>query len=334
MLSNAPAQLDAVPDIFPRLIDRARLNGELLHRRSVQLARRLCNRCRRRWPSIFTRRGSQPTATTSFSMRSISITASRMDDARDPMGAISAFRESIRLKPDFSPPYINLGRSLEDIGQAGSAGQPEWMTLIGKVNVYAVNGEALAHKLTAMHQAARVLKISPRQRCRGRRNCCGEMLNLDPPSRRSGATLDLAASAASQMAEFLAFLGRNGSAQRDLVAGVSMCWSLANFTDDPMFQLAKSYRYAKQAIGMPKATPRRRPARRSELRPVLRIGYAVSSDLQRSCGRVRNDRRHRAARPQEFRDILAYYCGIVDPDVTQERIKSSVDQLDRYQRVG
>ena len=37
-------------------------------------------------------------------------------------GAINALRECIRLKPDFYPPYINLGRALEDTGQPGVGG--------------------------------------------------------------------------------------------------------------------------------------------------------------------------------------------------------------------
>ena len=38
-----------------------------------------------------------------------------LNDAGDHAGAINAFRESIRLKPDFEPPYINLGRVLEGL---------------------------------------------------------------------------------------------------------------------------------------------------------------------------------------------------------------------------
>src|ERR1700704_3303827 len=32
-----------------------------------------------------------------------------LNEVHDRTGAINAFRESIRLKPDFEPPYINLG---------------------------------------------------------------------------------------------------------------------------------------------------------------------------------------------------------------------------------
>src|SRR5882757_11018031 len=78
-----------------------------------------------------------------------------LNDSRDHAGAINAFRESIRLKPDFEPPYINLGRVLEDIGQIGAA-VSEWMKLVGKLS--AVTGDTVAHKLTVLHQAGRVLE--------------------------------------------------------------------------------------------------------------------------------------------------------------------------------
>src|SRR5271166_4505657 len=42
-----------------------------------------------------------------------------LGEARDSAGAINAFREAIRLKPDFQQPYINLGRALEDAGHTG-----------------------------------------------------------------------------------------------------------------------------------------------------------------------------------------------------------------------
>src|ERR1700675_1273500 len=40
-------------------------------------------------------------------------------DLGDRAGAINAFQECIRLKPDFHPCYINLGRVFEDTGQVG-----------------------------------------------------------------------------------------------------------------------------------------------------------------------------------------------------------------------
>ena len=73
----------------------------------------------------------------------------------DHAGAINALRDSIRLRPDFYPPYINLGRALEDAGQLGTA-VTEWLALVG--NLASVNGDAVKHKLIALQQMGRVLE--------------------------------------------------------------------------------------------------------------------------------------------------------------------------------
>ena len=67
----------------------------------------------------------------------------------DHAGAINALRASIRLKPDFYPPYINLGRALEDTGQLGTA-VTEWLALVNSLP--SVNGDAVKHKLMALQQ--------------------------------------------------------------------------------------------------------------------------------------------------------------------------------------
>ena len=50
-------------------------------------------------------------------------------DIGDRPGAIMAFQECIRLKPDFQQSYINLGRVFEDSGQTGEA-VTQWLTLV------------------------------------------------------------------------------------------------------------------------------------------------------------------------------------------------------------
>src|SRR6516165_6712397 len=73
----------------------------------------------------------------------------------DRAGAINAYRESIRLKPDFYPPYINLGGALEECGQTGMA-VTQWLEVVN--NLSAVNGESVVHKTTALHEICRVLE--------------------------------------------------------------------------------------------------------------------------------------------------------------------------------
>ena len=75
----------------------------------------------------------------------------------DPFGAINALRQAIRIDPDFHPPYINLGRLLEDLGQAGPA-VSQWLAL--STRLAAINGPALRHKLMALQQVGRVLEFN------------------------------------------------------------------------------------------------------------------------------------------------------------------------------
>src|SRR5215469_10624700 len=75
----------------------------------------------------------------------------------DRVGAINAYRESIRLKPDFYAPYINLGGALEECGQAGMA-VTQWLEVVN--NLSTTNGESIFHKTTALHQIARILENS------------------------------------------------------------------------------------------------------------------------------------------------------------------------------
>ena len=79
--------------------------------------------------------------------------------------------------------------------------------------------------------------------------------------------------------------------------------SLANLADDPMFQLARAYRYAKDTIGIPAGARRARGGGRQAERfqeAADRLRVLRSS---RACRRVRDDGRVRNARPGAVRDL-------------------------------
>jgi predicted O-linked N-acetylglucosamine transferase (SPINDLY family) len=236
-----------------------------------------------------------------------------LNEVRDHTGAINAFRESIRLKPEFEPPYINLGRVLEDLGQIGAA-VGEWMKLVGKLS--AVNGDSVAHKLTVLHQAGRVLESHNYD------NAAEDVLkqSLDINSHQAEA-LQHWISLRQRQCKWPVVAEWERVKRKDLLNGISTL-SLANLADDPMFQLAKAYRYARQSIGMPKPALPTPPAGRSD--PLrLRIGY-VSSDLRdHAVGFAMTDVMEQ--HDHNSFEIFAYYCGINRSDATQERIKRGVD---------
>jgi predicted O-linked N-acetylglucosamine transferase (SPINDLY family) len=237
-----------------------------------------------------------------------------LNETRDHTGAINAFRESIRLKPEFEPPYINLGRVLEDMGQIGAA-VGEWMKLVGKLS--AVTGDTVAHKLTVLHQAGRVLESH---------NYDGAAEDVLKQS------LDIDSSQVEALQHWISLRQRQCKwpvlaewervQRKDLLNGISTL-SLANLADDPMFQLAKAYHYAKQSIGMPKPV-RLAQATAGRSDPLrLKIGY-VSSDLRdHAVGFAMTDVMEQ--HDHKSFEIFAYYCGISRPDSTQERIKRGVD---------
>jgi predicted O-linked N-acetylglucosamine transferase (SPINDLY family) len=240
-----------------------------------------------------------------------------LSELRDLVGAINAFRDSIRIKPDFEPPYINLGRALEDTGQVGAA-VAEWMKLINKLS--GITGETVAHKLTVMHQAARVLEGMGSDKMA--EEVLRQSLDID---RRQAEAIQHWVSLRQRQCKWPVIQESDRVKRKDLLSGLSTL-SLANLTDDPMFQLSKAYHYGRHTIGMPKAA--RSPhaqagaGRRDPLR--LRIGY-VSSDLRdHAVGFAMTDVVEQHDR-QNF-EISAYYCGINRPDATQARIKASVDR--------
>ena len=237
-----------------------------------------------------------------------------LNDARDHTGAINAFRESIRLKPDFEPPYINLGRVLEDIGQIGAA-VGEWMKLVGKLS--AVTGDTVAHKLTVLHQAGRVLESHNHDSTA--EDVLKQSLDINP---HQVEAMQHWISLRQRQCKWPVVAEWERVKRKDLLNGISTL-SLANLADDPMFQLAKAYRYAKQSIGMPKAVrPSLGAAGRADPQR-LKIGY-VSSDLRdHAVGFAMTDVMEQ--HDHKNFEIFAYYCGINRPDSTQERIKKGVD---------
>jgi predicted O-linked N-acetylglucosamine transferase (SPINDLY family) len=235
----------------------------------------------------------------------------------DRMGAINATRECIRLKPDFYSAYINLGRLLEDAGQAREAVE-EWQALTARLPQ--INGESVQHKLTALHQLGRVL----------------ESHQLDTPAEDTlRHSIEISISQPEVIQHWIALRMRQckwpvvtGWAHvkaSALMAAVSPL-SLANLLDDPMFQLAKAWKYSVEFIkpvANPRALPVHTPGRRRQS-GKLRIGY-VSSDLrEHAVGFAMTDvfEQH----DKERFEIHAYYCGINRVDPTRLRIKESADR--------
>jgi predicted O-linked N-acetylglucosamine transferase (SPINDLY family) len=235
--------------------------------------------------------------------------------SRDNAGAINALRECVRLKPDFHSSYVNLGRALEDSGQRDQA-VTQWLSLVN--NLSTVNGNSISHKVTALQQMARVLENARNDAAA--EDALKQCLDIDV---HQVEAVQHWIALRQRQCEWPVIAEWERASRKNLHGGISSL-SLACLADDPMFQLARAYHYAKNSIGMPKAAvrPQEMAARRDPHK--LRIGY-VSSDLrEHAVGFAMTD-----VMEQHDRDnfeIFAYYCGIKRTDATQQRIMKAVDR--------
>jgi predicted O-linked N-acetylglucosamine transferase (SPINDLY family) len=233
-------------------------------------------------------------------------------DIGDRPGAIIAFEQCIRLRPDFYPCYINLGRVFEDSGKPSEA-VTLWLKLVQ--NLSAVNGDSVAHKLTALEQIARVLEGANNDA--PAEDALRQSLDINPNQTK---VLQHWISLRQRQCKWPVLAEWDRVSRKQLLAGISSL-SLQCLADDPMFQLATACQYGKKSIGMSAAMPHTQAGRADRAR--LRIGY-VSSDLrEHAVGFAMTDVIEQHNR--ENVEVFAYYCGINRTDATQQRIMQAVD---------
>jgi predicted O-linked N-acetylglucosamine transferase (SPINDLY family) len=231
----------------------------------------------------------------------------------DQYGAINALREAIRINPDFHPPYINLGRLLEESGQPGLAVQ-QWLALASRTGV--ITGSALRHKLMALLQAGRVLETNHLEAAA--EDTLRQVIDLSPD--QSQAVQHWIALRQKQC-KWPAINGWDGVESRRLLASISPL-SAAVLFDDPVFQLARSAVYAKLNVARPKTATPDHTTRMAQRPPRLKVGY-VSSDLREHAVGFGISEVMELHDADQF-DIHAYYCGIEREDETKARIRSAV----------
>jgi predicted O-linked N-acetylglucosamine transferase (SPINDLY family) len=236
--------------------------------------------------------------------------------AGDRLGAILSGRECLRLKPDFYPIYVNLGRLLEDEGQLGEAVEL-WRGMVEQLPQ--IRGETIRSKLTALEQMARVL----------------EAHNIDGPAEEAmKLSLEISIHQPSVIQHYIALrqrqckwpaaLGWEGVPSEKLMAGISPL-SVAAVSNDPLFQLARAATYYRELIGprpgkmqidAPAAPAQRKPGR-------LRVGY-VSSDLrEHAVGFAMTDVLE--SHDKSAVEVFAYYCGLSRDDGIKDRCRNAVE---------
>lgn len=241
----------------------------------------------------------------------MAVVANRAGDAH---GAINALRQALRINPDFHPPYINLGRLLEDAGQAGLA-VSQWLELSSRLAT--INGPALRHKLMALHQVGRVLEFNHVDAAA--EDALRQAIDLDPAQPQA---VQHWIALRQKQCKWPVVQGWDGVDSRKLLSSISPL-STAVMFDDPVFQLARAASYARESIARPKRIAFDHGSRRGDRPQRLRIGY-VSSDFREHAVGFGMSEVVELHDRQRF-DIHAYYCGIARDDETKARIRAGVE---------
>jgi predicted O-linked N-acetylglucosamine transferase (SPINDLY family) len=234
----------------------------------------------------------------------------------DRLGAINATRECIRLKPEFQPAYINLGRLLEDAGQAGEA-ISQWKALTEKLK--GINGDSVRNKLLVLEQLGRVLESN--QLDGAAEDVLKQSIEIVVAQ---PAVIQHWIAMRQRQCKWPVVVGWDHVRTEALMAGISPL-SLANLSDDPLFQLSRACAYNRELVGLLNrsgAGSIGAPAPRQES-GRLRIGYVSSDFREHAVGFAMTDvlEQH----DKSAFEIHAYYCGIDRVDPTRTRIHDSVE---------
>jgi len=238
-----------------------------------------------------------------------------LTDAGQLIAARECLEKAVLLNPDFIPPYINLGRIHERLGQPGMA-IVQWSAALAKTA--AINGTSIGHKTTALNQSARALETANQDQAA--EDFLRQSLEIDNTQRE--VIQHLIALRQRQCLRPVALPSERVS-HKILMEGMSPL-SAAAFTDDPLFQLAIAWNYNRLDVGTRTDAVLEWP-KADKNAGHLRIGY-LSSDLrEHAVGYLMTEVPGLHDRGKV--EIFAYYCGPEAKDRLHASFKSSVDHF-------
>lgn len=235
----------------------------------------------------------------------------------DTHGAVEAFSAAIRRRPDFLPPYINLGAAYERLGAAAQAfGQ--WSHV--SASLASLNGDSVVWKATALKQMAQVLEGA--RRLSEAEDTLRQVAELTPWQRDVVQHWISLRQRQCQWPLLRPLAGHDRAALLRRIAPLSM----ACHADDPMMQLAVAHAHVAKDHGAPNRFRTTAdfadrigqvPGRR------LRVGY-LSSDLrEHAIGSLMAGMF--ALHDRSRVEVFAYYCGVPQEDPTKTRICGAVE---------
>lgn len=190
----------------------------------------------------------------------------------DLTGSIQALRSALKVEPSFAQAHINLGRALEDAGLTGQAIQ-QWQAYADMTGE--VTADKIGHRLMSLQHIGRVLENSGM--LEQAEIALWKAMELKPERTEAGQHWT---ALRQRQCKFPTLVASEHVTMRNLLDSLSPL-TLACYSDDPVFQLAKAYRYCKQLVGRPDLSGFSpvAPRRKTGTGQKLRVGY-VSSDLR------------------------------------------------------
>tara|TARA_R110002051_G_scaffold1275_1_gene7126 strand:+ start:71810 stop:73858 length:2049 start_codon:yes stop_codon:yes gene_type:complete len=235
----------------------------------------------------------------------------------DTAGAVQALRACIKANPRFGAGYINLGRALEDSGLPGQAIQ-QWRDFVEETSD--ITPERIGHRLMSLQHIGRVLEGAGR--LEEAEAALWQAIELQPDRTEAGQHWT---AARQRQCKWPVLAPSEHVTYRQLLDSMSPL-TLAFHADDPMFQLAKAYRFSKAQAGRPdlSAFPRKQPKKKVGTGERLRVGYVSSDFREHAVGFALSEAFE--LHDKTSVEIFAYYSGAIRPnDETQGRIRAAVD---------
>jgi predicted O-linked N-acetylglucosamine transferase (SPINDLY family) len=237
-------------------------------------------------------------------------------EAGNVSAAVEYLKRAVLLKEDFLPGYINLGRMMERVGAKDKA-VALWKTALGKP--VAISGDSVGYARMALTQMARVLNEC--QQTEMAEDAVRQCLEIDPNQKN---LIEQYLGSRLFHCQWPVMVPPKHGSVRTLIKNLHPL-SAANFTDDPLLQLAVANRTIEQAdedIEYNSDFDRRAAAIDLTGRR-LRVGY-VSSDLrEHAIGYLMADMFERHDRSKV--EVFAYYCGEASTHPLHARIKAAIE---------
>ncbi|MDH4414471.1 MAG: glycosyl transferase [Rhizobium sp.] len=235
----------------------------------------------------------------------------------DSAGAINALKAALKASPLMGQAHINLGRNYEDAGLSALAIQ-QWRSYVDATAE--IIPDKSVHRLMALQHIGRVMEGAGLYE--DAEQALWQAIELRPDKPEAGQHW---ISVRQHQCKWPAVQGSEYVTKRQMLDSISPL-PLACYADDPIYQMAKAYRYFKMLAGRPDPAHLNKPVPRKKTGTGqrLRIGY-VSSDLRdHAVGFALSEVLE--LHDKSSVEVYAYYIG--EPrtnDATQTRMKAVID---------